>query len=78
MENELDLFDNDELVCEYEGRLVTSSRTVAEVFGKVHKNVLRAIDEKIQSAQNCAHWFFEHEYIDSRGRKQNEMLMDER
>lgn len=78
MENELDLFENDELVCEYEGRLVTSSRTVAEVFGKVHKNVLRAIDEKIQSAQNCAHWFFEHEYIDSRGRKQNEMLMDER
>ena len=78
MENELDLFDNDKLVCEYEGRLVTSSRTVAEVFGKVHKNVLRAIDEKIQSAQNCAHWFFEHEYIDSRGRKQNEMLMDER
>ena len=78
MENELDLFDSYDLVCEYEGRLVTSSRTVAEVFGKVHKNVLRAIDEKIQSAQNCAHWFFEHEYIDSRGRKQNEMLMDER
>ena len=78
MENELDLFDSYDLVCEHEGRLVTSSRTVAEVFGKVHKNVLRAIDEKIQSAQNCAHWFFEHEYIDSRGRKQNEMLMDER
>ena len=78
MENELDLFDNDELVCEYDGRLVTSSRIVAEVFGKAHRSVVRSINEKIKCAQDCAHWFFEHEYIDSRGRKQNEILMDER
>ena len=49
MENELNLFDSYDLVCEYEGRLVTSSRTVAEVFGKAHCTVLRAIDDKISS-----------------------------
>lgn len=62
MENELNLFDSYDLVCEYEGRLVTSSRTVAEVFGKAHCTVLRAIDDKISSIQNCIDWFFEHEY----------------
>ena len=50
MENELDLFDSYDLVCEYEGRLVTSSRTVAEVFGKPHKSVLRTIDDKTRLA----------------------------
>lgn len=58
MENELDIFDSYDLVCEYEGRLVTSSRTVAEVFGKPHKSVLRTIDDKTRLAQYCAEWFF--------------------
>lgn len=37
---------------------VTSSRIVAEKFGKHHRDILRCIREIIGSAQNCATSFF--------------------
>lgn len=52
---------------------VTSSLQVAEVFEKQHKHVIEAIEAKIQSAENSAHYqkmFADGEYKDSRGRKQ--------
>ncbi|HCT5241271.1 TPA: Rha family transcriptional regulator [Enterococcus faecalis] len=58
---------------------VTSSLQVAEVFDKQHKDVLEAIDTKIQSAENSAHYqimFAEGEYKDSRGRKQRLYYMN--
>ena len=42
------------LVIMHEQQAVTTSLKVAEVFGKEHKVVLRAIEDKIQSAQNYA------------------------
>lgn len=59
------------------GQAVTSSNKVAEVFGKQHKDVLRAIGRIIEeskesrSAQTCAHlpeWFGESEYRDAQGK----------
>ncbi|EHV0179803.1 Rha family transcriptional regulator [Enterococcus faecalis] len=58
---------------------VTSSLQVAEVFEKQHKHVIEAIEAKIQSAENSAHYqnmFAEGEYKDSRGRKQRLYYMN--
>lgn len=58
---------------------VTSSLQVAEVFEKQHKHVIEAIEAKIQSAENSAHYqkmFADGEYKDSRGRKQRLYYMN--
>lgn len=58
---------------------VTTSLKVAEVFGKDHKHVLEAIDNKIQSAENSADYqkmFLEGTYQDSRGRNQKMYYMN--
>ena len=50
---------------------VTSSLQVAEGFEKQHKDVMRAIDNKIHSAQNCAQYqnmFAEGTYQDKSGK----------
>ena len=68
-----------ELVFTQNGQAVTNSLDVAENFDKQHKHVLDAIDEKIQSAENSAHYnsmFVEEFYKDSRGRKQRMYLMN--
>ena len=62
-------------VFEKEGKVYTSSQTVAERFGKQHKNVLRAI-----TRLNCSEEFnrlnFELvEYVDEKGQKRPEFLM---
>lgn len=54
---------------------VTSSRIVAEKFGKLHKTVLRNIKE-ILTAQNCATKFFEETKYLSRGKKYIEYFMN--
>lgn len=67
------------LVIMKDQQAVTSSLQVAEVFEKQHKDVLEAIDTKIQSAENSAHYqnmFSEGEYKDSRGRKQRLYYMN--
>lgn len=58
---------------------VTTSLQVAEGFGKQHKNVIQAIEEKIQSAENSAHYksmFVEAVYQDSRNRNQKMYYMN--
>lgn len=54
---------------------VTSSRIVAEKFGKLHKTVLRNIKE-ILAAQNCATKFFKESYYINRGKKYIEYFMN--
>lgn len=60
------------------GTPVTDSVKVAEVFGKMHKNVLKSIRNILGSAQNLAHmtWFHQVTYIDGQGKKQPMFLMN--
>lgn len=71
MENGLVLVMNDQAV--------TTSLQVAEGFDKQHKHVIEAIESKIQSAENSAHYklmFMEGNYKDSRGRLQKLYYMN--
>lgn len=62
-------------------QVVVSSRVVAERFGKEHKTVLRAIENKITSfkennlAQNCAQYFVLSNYKDDSGKSNKEYLL---
>jgi Rha family phage regulatory protein len=71
----------DGLVYSKNGTATTTSRKIAEVFGKSHKEVLRLIDDKFkstsESAQFCADHIIENIYIDSRNRQQREYELDE-
>lgn len=71
----------DGLVYSKNGTATTTSRKIAEVFGKSHKEVLRLIDDKFkstaESAQFCADHIIENIYIDSRNRQQREHELDE-
>lgn len=60
------------------GTPVTDSVKVAEVFGKMHKNVLKSIRNILGSAQNLAHktWFHQVTYIDAQGKTQPMFLMN--
>ena len=59
-----------------DGRILASSREVAEKFGKRNPDVNRAIENLIM--QNCTvkNMFEKTTYISSRGREENEFLMD--
>ena len=59
-----------------EGRILASSRDVAEKFGKRNPDVNRAIENLI--VQNCTvrNMFIKTSYTSSRGRDENEYLMD--
>lgn len=71
----------DGLVYSKNGTATTTSRKIAEVFGKSHKEVLRLIDDKFkstaESAQFCADHIIENIYINSRNRQQREYELDE-
>ncbi len=43
-----------ELVIMKDQQAVTSSLQVAETFGKNHRDIMRTIKNKINTAQNCA------------------------
>ena len=60
------------------GTPVTDSVKVAEVFGKMHKNVLKSIRNILGSAQNLAHktWFHQVTYIDGQRKTQPMFLMN--
>lgn len=67
------------LVIMKDKQAVTTSLQVAEGFDKQHKNVIQAIEDKIQSAENSAHYklmFSEGLYKDSRGRDQKIYYMN--
>lgn len=59
-----------------DGRILASSRDVAEKFGKRNPDVNRAIENLI--VQNCTvrNMFIKTSYTSSRGRDENEYLMD--
>ena len=60
-----------------DGKLMVSSRVVADRFEKQHKDVIRDI-EKVSSqtsAENCANLFIESTYLDSYKREQKQYLL---
>ena len=64
-----------ELVILKNHQVVTTSLKVAEIFGKKHKHVIKAIENKINSAENSAQYknmFVLRIYKDASG-KQNKM-----
>ena len=67
------------LVIMKDQQAVTTSLQVAEGFEKQHKHVIEAIEAKIQSAENSAHYktmFAEGTYQDSRNRNQKMYYMN--
>lgn len=59
-----------ELVIIHDKQAVTTSLVLAEVFEKQHKNVIQAIEAKIESAENQARYkrmFYEGIYTDKKG-----------
>lgn len=67
------------LVIMKDRQAVTTSLQVADGFDKQHKHVIEAIESKIQSAENSAHYkkmFAEGIYKDSRGREQKMYYMN--
>lgn len=63
------------LVSAQEGEVFTTSRKVAELFGKEHHNVLKAIDRLSCSAQFKAANFNFADFIDKNGDLRRECLM---
>lgn len=57
------------------GKLVTSSREVANNFGKENKHVMEAIRSLETSVEDSTHLFIPSNYKDSYGRLQNEYLL---
>lgn len=70
MENLVTVFDN--------GKVVVSSITVAEKFGKNHFDVLRSLTAKLRSANKdrLSQHFFKSTYKDESGKKNTMYLMD--
>lgn len=58
-----------------EGKVVVSSRDVAEKFGKFHKDILKAVKNLDCSTSFNERNFAPVEYVDSKGEKRPEVLM---
>ena len=58
------------------GRILASSRDVAEKFGKAHKDVLDSIRNLTAENSAVKNMFVSSTYKNSRGRNYNEFLMD--
>lgn len=68
-----------ELVEVINEQVVTTSKQVAEVFDKQHKDVMKAIRNLLgdnNSAQNCAQWFTVGKYKDASGKENNMYIMN--
>lgn len=78
MNNNSIIIQQDAVYKTEKGTPVTDSLKVAQVFGKEHKNIIRAIRTLLGSAQNCAHrrWFCESTYIDAQGKSRPMFLMN--
>lgn len=65
------------LVINYKGKPCTTSRLVAEKFGKEHKNVIVSIRDIIQRAENSAgQLFIESQYVDEKGQMRPQFIMN--
>lgn len=64
-----------ELVINHNGQPCTTSRLVAEKFGKEHKNVLRAIENLKCSKEFIRKIFKLSEYTDKKGQSRPEYLI---
>ncbi len=73
MEN---LMNNEIVLQNKDGRILVSSRDVAEKFGKEHSKVKRSIKSFEEDAANFGEMFKISYYEDSYGRKQEEYLMN--
>lgn len=58
------------------GKIVVSSRDVADNFEKAHDKVMRTIKAFMEDVANFGEMFIESSYEDSYGRKQKEFLMN--
>ena len=69
MNNEIKLLNQD-------GKVVVSSRVVAQDFGKRHADVIRAIEEYLTNAEvRSLNYFIVSSYIDPKGESRKEYLM---
>lgn len=68
----------EELVFLRNEQALTDSLTVAEMFQKRHKDVIRAIENKIENdpTQNCARCFHKSKYKDNKGEWRKKYLMN--
>lgn len=57
-------------------KILVSSREVAENFGKENKHINESIKKLMVENSTVKNMFFETTYISSRGREENEFLMD--
>lgn len=57
-------------------QIVTTSRQVADSFGKQHKHVLESIQGILHSAEKSAQWFYETGYKDASGKSNKMYLMN--
>lgn len=72
----------DDIVYAKSGIVATTSRSIAKVFQRNHKDIVCVIEGKLHSgnaqcAQFCAHHIRTIEYLDSRNRMQHEYELDE-
>lgn len=68
-----------ELVIMHDKQAVTTSLVLAEVFEKQHKNVIQAIEAKIEPAENQARYkrmFYEGIYTDKKGEQRKMYYMN--
>lgn len=68
-----------DLVIMHDQQAVTTSLKVAEIFHKRHADVIRAIEDKIHSTQNCVQYksmFAEGEYTDASGKTNKLYYLD--
>ena len=79
MENKIEKHQHKDVIVtrNNNGELVVTSRQVAEDFEKMHKHVLRAIEDKISlnPILGSAKYFIESTYKDSTGRSNKEYLL---
>ena len=77
MENQKHMHKDVVITRNNDGELVVTSRQVAEDFKKMHKHVLRAIEDKISlnPILGSAKYFIESSYKDSTGRSNKEYLL---
>lgn len=76
MENEIQIFGNADLVKVENNQVVTDSRSVAEHFGKQHKNVIQTIESIKAENSALTSMFYETSYKAGTGKNYKMYLMN--